>query len=170
MNKNIVMTAMVVLILGLIGTNVYSYVSNETSLNTTNPLANLSQFFGSVDRPSPYDRIKEEQIHVYHDKVIIDIQDPQWAGFSDTNSMDPLIDMGVNAIEIVPKSAQEIHIGDVISYESEYADGTIIHRVIEIGEDNEGTYFILKGDNNQSKDPGRIRFHQVKRILVAVIY
>jgi len=84
--------------------------------------------------------------------------------------MDPVLDEKANAIEIIPKSNNNIHVGDIISYKSDYADGTIIHRVIRIGNDEKGWYCIVKGDNNQSPDPGKIRFNQIKRVLVAIIY
>jgi hypothetical protein len=121
-------------------------------------------------QPSPYDRVKEENIHVYHDKVVIDLASPEWAAFTDTHSMEPVIDASSNAIEIVPKSSDEIHLGDIVSYESEYASGTIIHRIVEIGQDSEGWYCRLKGDNIQSVDPGKVRFDQIRRIVVAIIY
>lgn len=122
------------------------------------------------DKASPFDRISEEQIMVYSDRIIIYINNAEWAGFDDTNSMDPVIDKGANAIQIVPTSSEDIHVGDIISYESDYADGIIIHRVTSIGSDEQGWYCIAKGDNNPSQDPGKIRFSQIKKVLVAVIY
>lgn len=124
----------------------------------------------SPEKDSPFDWIKEDQIHVYDDRVVIELKNAEWATFTDTNSMDPVIDYGANAIEIVPKSTGNIHVGDIISYNSEYASGTIIHRVVEIGEDSAGWYVKTKGDNNHNTDPGKIRFSQVQRIVVAVIY
>jgi len=115
-------------------------------------------------------RIKESQIKVYKDKVIIEIEDAQWASFEDTNSMDPIIDEGANAIQIVPKSYNDVHIGDIISYESEYADGIFIHRVVKVGFDPDGWYCIAKGDNNPEPDPGKIRFFQIKKVVIAIIY
>lgn len=122
------------------------------------------------ERNSPYDHIKESQIKVFNDKVIIDIQDPEWAAFTDTNSMDPVIDAGANAIEIIPKTEDQIHLGDIIAYNSVYADGSIIHRVTNIGQDKQGWYCKVKGDNNKLKDPGKIRFNQIQRVVVAIIY
>jgi signal peptidase I len=84
--------------------------------------------------------------------------------------MEPVISSRSYAIEVVPKSADQINVGDIISYESKYADGTIIHRVIQKNYDADGVYFILKGDNNPTQDPGKIRFDQVKRVVVAIIY
>jgi signal peptidase I len=126
--------------------------------------------FNNGELASPFDHIPEDNIRVYSDRVVIYIDNPEWAAFEDTNSMDPIIDEGANAIQIVPESTQDIHVGDIISYESEYAEGTIIHRVVSIGNDDEGWYCIAKGDNNPDPDPGRIRFSQIKKVLVAVIY
>ena len=120
--------------------------------------------------PSPGDWIKERQIHVYNDKVVIDIEDPVWAGFYNTNSMDPIIDETSNAIEIVPESEDDIQVGDVVSYVSEEDYSTIIHRVVEIGYDKKGKYFVMKGDNNATEDPEKVRFNQIERVLVAIIY
>jgi len=124
----------------------------------------------SEDIDSPYDRIKESQIKVYKDRVIIEIENAQWASFENTNSMDPVLDEEANAIQIIPESYNDVHIGDIISYESEYADGIFIHRVIIVGFDKDGWYCIAKGDNNPEPDPGKIRFSQIKKVLVAIIY
>lgn len=124
----------------------------------------------SPERPSPGDHISDKQVQVYSDRVILDIQDAEWAIFTNTNSMDPVIDEFSAAIEVVPKTEAEIGIGDIVSYVSEFADGTIIHRVIYKGQDEEGTYFVLKGDNNPASDPGKVRFEQIQRLLVAIVY
>ncbi len=120
------------------------------------------------EKLSPGDKIKEEQIHVYNNKVVIDLKDAEWASFTNTNSMDPVFDAEANAIEIKPKSLDEIDVGDIISYST--SNGIIIHRVIEIGEDEQGWYAITKGDNNPIPDPYKVRFDDVKRIVVAIIY
>jgi len=130
----------------------------------------LSFLPGAPEQASPADRIKEDQIHVYPNRIVIDLPDAEWASFTDTNSMDPVLDAGANAIELVPKSADQIHVGDIVSYESLYATGTIIHRVVEIGNDTDGWYCRMKGDNLQDMDPGKVRFSQIKRVVVAIIY
>jgi hypothetical protein len=122
------------------------------------------------ERLSPYDHIKEEQIKVYPGYIRMDIANTLWARFLDSNSMDPVIDTGANAIQIVPESEQSIHVGDIVSYSSIFVPQTLIHRVVEIGEDEHGWYAYLKGDNNLERDPGRIRFSQVKSITVSVVY
>ncbi|MBW3011607.1 signal peptidase I [Candidatus Woesearchaeota archaeon] len=122
----------------------------------------------TTEQPSPSDWIKTNQIEVYDDMIIIRVENATWAAFADTNSMDPFLDEGSNGIEITPESPDQINVGDIIAYKTSY--GTIIHRVVEKGEDEEGIYFMAKGDNNNAQDPNKIRFEQIERVLVAIIY
>ncbi|MBW2979151.1 signal peptidase I [Candidatus Woesearchaeota archaeon] len=122
------------------------------------------------EKPSPSDWIKPEQIHVFQDKVVIDVENPSWAMFTDTNSMDPVFDAEANTIEITPKDPTQIKIGDIISYKSELCDCIVVHRVIGKGVDEKGFYFIVKGDNNPVKDPEKVRFEQIVGVVVGVIY
>ena len=125
--------------------------------------------YGSgIERDSPQNWISEEDIKVYNSGVVIDVKNAEWARFADTNSMDPLFDDGSNAIEIIPNSADEIKVGDIVSYK--YNDISIVHRVVEKGIDEQGTYFIMKGDNNSDNDPYKVRFDQIQRVVVAIIY
>jgi len=166
--KAFIKAFLVVLIFGLgfVASNIYATVNTENPTQISKPVGDKT----TDEVPSPNDWVKEDQIKVYSSQVILDVKDAQWATFTDTHSMEPVISARANAIEIVPKSADEIKVGDIISYQSEYADGTIIHRVIEKNTDANGAYFILKGDNNPSQDPGKIRFSQVKRVVVAIVY
>lgn len=122
----------------------------------------------SKELSSPSDWVKEEQIKVYHDKIILEVPNAIWSTFTDTNSMDPFIDVDSNAIEIKPTNSDSIKVGDVISYRSPY--GVLIHRVVEKGEDQKGTFYIAKGDNNTLSDPAKVRFADVEGVVVAVIY
>jgi signal peptidase I len=124
----------------------------------------------AIEKPSPYNWVSEDKIHVYDDKVIIDLKGAEWAAFTDTNSMDPILDHEANAIEIIPKRKKDIHVGDIISYKLDFLNYTIIHRVIKISYDKEGWYAITKGDNLDKPDPFKIRFNDIKRVLVAIIY
>jgi hypothetical protein len=123
-----------------------------------------------ADLSSPSDHIPEENIHVFSDRIVIDVEDASWAKFTDTNSMDPFIDAGANSIEIKPESADDVDVGDVISFRTEFADGLIIHRIVEIGEDGEGAYFITQGDNAPGADPGKRRFEDIEGVVVGVVY
>jgi signal peptidase I len=127
-----------------------------------------TETFKSPEINSPGDWIKENQINVFNDKVVIDINKATWAKFTNTNSMDPFIDEDSNAIEILPINGDEINIGDVISYQSK--QGVIIHRVVSKNKDAEGIYYVVKGDNNSFSDKVKVRFSDVKGVVVAVIY
>jgi hypothetical protein len=119
---------------------------------------------------SPCARIKASQIFVTPEKIVIDFKDAEWAMFTDTNSMDPVLDSDSYALEYVPKSEVELCVGDIASYSPKNGDGVIIHRIVEMGSDNEGWYAIFKGDNLPYKDPGKVRFSQIKRVVVGIIY
>ena len=164
------MLAILVFILGWTASSLVA--SGSASPDAESAVGFISSFFGTdaVERQSPHDWIEESKIHVGQKQVIIEIENAEWAKFTDTNSMDPVIDQGANALQIVPVSTDDIHIGDIISFTSEYASGTIIHRVVEIGSDGDGWYAVTKGDNLAYKDPGKVRFDRIKRVLVAVIY
>ena len=127
-------------------------------------------FMSSPEKASPSDHIKESQIRVYDDQVVIDAHGAKWASFTDTNSMDPFFDDTANSIEITPSSASEIQVGDIISYRSGITGDLIVHRVISIGVDDSGVFFIVKGDNNNMQDPEKVRFSQVNGVLVGIIY
>lgn len=129
--------------------------------------------FVPEDRPSPFDHVKESQIKVFKSEVKIEIKNVVWSKFTATHSMDPLLDVGANGLHIIPTSKEQLHVGDIVSYNPTipgYEDMVIIHRIIEIGNDGEGWYSILKGDNLPEVDPGRVRFKQIKRLLIGVIY
>ena len=123
----------------------------------------------SLEKPSPYDWVDERDITVGPNSVTFKIDDPEWSTFTNTNSMDPVIDEGVHAIQKRPKSESDIHVGDIVSYIPENYNGVVIHRVVEIGDDG-AWYAYVKGDNNPYRDPQKVRFAQIQRVLVAIIY
>ncbi len=136
----------------------------------------------SMDVPSPTDTITDENIRVYKNGakitledgddewlVILDLKNPSWSSFMDTNSMDPVLDKGANGIRIKTKCPESIEVGDIISYKHP-TEGIIIHRVVYKDKDEQGTYFILKGDNNPTNDPGKVRCDQYLGKLVGILY
>lgn len=119
---------------------------------------------------TPADRISQDKIHVFSDKIVLDIEGATWATFTPTHSMEPFISEKANGIELKPNSPMELKVGDIVSYESEFADGLIIHRIIQTGFDEQGWYAIIKGDNNPAADPGKARFEQIHGVLIGIIY
>ncbi|MBR9675446.1 hypothetical protein GOV05_00365 [Candidatus Woesearchaeota archaeon] len=160
---------------GALTQRVFSYQNNLNLLTTqattdttlTREEAPMQNVY-SREKPSPGDWVKESEIKVYDDRVVLEIENPQWARFTNTNSMDPLFDEDSNAIEIVPSNPEMISPGDIVSFN--YKEDTIIHRVIKTGYDEQGWYMITKGDNNAQADPVKIRFVDVQRLVVAIIY
>lgn len=124
---------------------------------------------GPVEQNSPRDRIPESSIEMRPDGVFIKMNNPQWAILADTNSMDPLFDVESHLIQKLVSTPDEIQVGDILSYQAPLGF-SIVHRVIEIGNDEEGWYAIAKGDNNPAPDPWKVRFEQVRRVTVAIIY
>ncbi len=124
----------------------------------------------TLNAESPSDTISEAQIRVYGNKVIIEITNAQWSSYTKTKSMSPVLDYGANGIEIIPKSRDELHIGDIVAYETIWNNIPVIHRIIDIKQDGLGTYYVMKGDNNAAADSIKVRFDQMRYKLVAIIY
>ena len=157
---------MLVFELGFLASNIYAMMYTEKPSDIAKPVGDNT----TDEVPSPGDWVAENQIQVYSSQVILDVKNAEWATFTDTHSMEPVLSARSNAIEQVPTSPDQIKVGDIVSYDSEYADGTIIHRVIEKNSDSQGVYFTMKGDNNPFPDPGKIRFSQIRRVVIAIVY
>jgi len=129
----------------------------------------LRDYFSS-DVKSSFDHVKEEQINVFGDRVLIELdgKELKWSKFTDTNSMNPLFGKGHNGLEIVPESTDDVHVGDIISFN--YNNELYVHRVVEIGYDDKGWCALTKGDNNDDVDPGKRRFEDVNGVYFGVIF
>lgn len=138
--------------------------------NVENPFSFKSAFVLPSALAAPADRIAESQLFVFDNRVVLELPQASWARYADTNSMLPLLDEGANGIEIKPSQPEEIAVGDVISYRAGFADALVVHRVVEVGHDDEGWYALTKGDSSSLPDPGKVRFGQINGVLVAVIY
>ena len=156
-------------ILSLISLTTAIFVDLTNDPELQNPINKAIYKIITGEQISPADHIKEDQIRVEGDKVVITIKNARLAAFANTNSMDPLLDETSNAIQIIPESPDQIHTGDIISYNSVQGD-VVIHRVVDIGEDEEGIFYITKGDNNSRPDDELVRFWQVRFITVGIIY
>lgn len=155
--------AMVLVAVLSLGTAVFTYAGGDifaiTGFATSEPEVAI-----------PADRIEESQIKVGEDSVVINIPNAIIGKFDDTNSMSPVIDKGANAILILPQTQADIQVGDIIAYHSEEAQGYVAHRAVQISADDQGWYAIARGDNADSTDPGRIRFDQIKYVVVGILY
>jgi len=126
--------------------------------------------FQPNEQSSPSDTIQEHQILITDEGVFIQIEDAIWVDYSNSNSMDPLIDITANGIEIPVTEEIELEVGDIVSYNAEWNDNLVSHRIVESGTDSQGNYYILKGDNNLTQDPNKVRRDQIMYKLVAIVY
>lgn len=129
----------------------------------------LSSFFAvrNVFEEPPSDFISEDNILIYPDKIVINVPGATISRYEATGSMRPVLDKGANGIRIKPPSEDSINVGDIVSFQDN--NYLVVHRVIEKGIDENGIYFITKGDNNNFTD-GKIRFKDIRYITVGLIY
>jgi hypothetical protein len=158
----LVFIVLVIFMLGWAANNTYSFFTN---LNKEQPFS-----FSSNEIKSPGDWIKETDVKIRNNAVTLLVENATWSTFIDTNSMDPVIDVKSHAIKVVPKNPSELSIGDIVSYNSEAASGIVIHRIVEKGIDEQGVFFITKGDNNKNADLQKVRFDQITGVVVAILY
>lgn len=140
-------------------------------------IVNLYLFYGlespfslidsNTSSKAPSNFINENNIKIYNDKIIIDIEGASISRYASTGSMIPLLDENSNGIRIEPKSEKDINIGDIVTFRKN--NNLIVHRVIEKGSDEKGVYFITRGDNNSIND-GKIRFEDIKYITIGVLW
>ncbi len=124
----------------------------------------------TYDQISPSYTIQENQIIISEEGVYINIENATWVSYSNTNSMDPVLDSTANGIEIPVTQESILKVGDIVSYEAEWNETLVSHRIVDINEDENGVYYTLKGDNNSTQDPDKVRIEQIKYKLVAIIY
>ncbi len=122
------------------------------------------------EKQSPMNRILDKQILVYNSMVVLNVSGVEWAKYTDTNSMDPLLGKDANGLELKPENENDITVGDIVVYEPKWTYGLLAHRVISIEKDEQGIYYTIKGDNSDTADPEKVRFNQISGVLVGVLY
>ena len=116
----------------------------------------------------PQNRLSQDNIVVYKTHATIKSENLRWAIIADTGSMKPTLTANTHVLQVVPQKPNDLAVGDIITYT--YNNRHIIHRIIEINHDSYGWYAITKGDNNQSPDPEKVRFNQIDRVVVGILY
>jgi ribosomal protein L27 len=140
-----------------------NFAVKEVYIDKESPF--LIGFSGAREQPSNW--ITERDIEILSDKIIIHVENAMLSRYASTGSMLPTLGENTTGVKIIPKSAEDIHIGDIITFQQ--GDTLIAHRVVGKGEDEQGSYFITKGDNNQETD-GKVYFESVKYVTIALIY
>ncbi|MBS3077660.1 S26 family signal peptidase [Candidatus Pacearchaeota archaeon] len=129
-----------------------------------------SFYYGGVTGKAveaPSDFVGNNNITVYEDRVVIEVKGAKISTYESTGSMLPTLGEGVNGISVAPNSPDEINVGDIISFRK--GEQLIVHRVVEKGTDANGLFFVTKGDNSLADD-GKIRFEEIERVLIALVY
>jgi len=117
---------------------------------------------------SPSNHISGKEVHVYSDRAVLYQKGLIWARVKNTHSMEPTLNSNSITLEKKPDLISQIKEGDIISYSHESL--VIIHRVVKIGSDEKGWFVITKGDNNEVNDSYKVRFTDIKGIVVGIIY
>lgn len=162
MNLEKVLKICIIFFIGFFSANVLSYF---LVYGVENPLTNGLNF--SDLKKAPHNSIDENQIEIKEDEVVIHVNGASLSRYAETGSMKPTFDENSNGIRIVPKTENDIEVGDIIAYSR--GENLIVHRVIEKGTDSNGVYFIPKGDNNSISD-GKVRFKDIKYLTIGVIF
>ncbi|MBI4153947.1 signal peptidase I [Candidatus Woesearchaeota archaeon] len=121
-----------------------------------------------LSNPTPY--VSDDFLELTSSSLIVNLSEMKLVQYADTGSMEPVLFAGATGIEVPVHSPEELHVGDIVSYEAGWIGGLVTHRIVEIGENEGGLYYVLKGDTNSAEDPEWVRFNQVKYRLVGVLY
>ena len=126
----------------------------------------------------PLDRISNSSIKVYSDRILIEGSFGRIES-KGTGSMLPSFFEGATYFYVKPSFPSEIVVGDIIVFtkpqemiEKGFTSNTttILHRVIGKGTDSEGIYYYTKGDNNWIEDGVKIRFENITKVIIGVIW
>ena len=153
--------AFIVFLIGFLACFLYLELPSLTEPSVTG-------FFSyPVDKCSPGNWIPEKDVHLYSDRIVIDLNGSRLSTFVDTNSMDPVLDSGCTAIHSEPDESR-LQAGDIISFEGR--NGTVVHRISRIVRNSTGTHYFTKGDNSLLEDPEPLTFGQIESVIVGILY
>lgn len=156
---------------GLIIKAIYTIVVFIAGFMVAYGVLNISLFgqplfspVGDVALSPPGDYFSTEDVLLYDDQVVINIENARLNYYDSTGSMIPVLYEGAIGISVVPESADEVNVGDIVSYNKN--GNLLVHRVISKSSD--GTTFVVKGDNAPTEDT--ISFEDIEHKLVGVLY
>lgn len=87
-----------------------------------------------------------------------------------SGSMWPALQGGGLAILAPVANSSDLAIGDIIVINASIYGQEIAHRIIQLGSDVLGGYFITKGDNNVLADSAHVRIADIIGRVVGVLY
>ena len=93
-----------------------------------------------------------------------------YSNVQDTHSMQPVIGGNSTVIRFVPEGSSDIKLCDMVEFGTAEKAPWALHRIVEIGQDEEGTYYVTKGDNNNLVADRKVRFKDIHYVVLAVVY
>ena len=99
----------------------------------------------------------------------IDLDKVVQSTVQNTNSMEPLLDVGHTILLGTYETSDNVDVGDIIIY-THKTRGNIIHSVIEIGTDDVGWYCVAQGLNLNEPDIPEVRWEQITNCCVGVLW
>lgn len=129
----------------------------------------LSFFLGySIDKSVDYAPSLQINKNQLYEQSFVDFLSMNKLSISDvtgTGSMKPCISRTSIIIYRNDFTEDNLKIGDIV-YDTFHK---VLHRIVKIGQDEKGKYYIVQGDNNEIYD-GKIRFSDIKGVVVGIIY
>ncbi|MEK6918880.1 MAG: hypothetical protein AABW73_02465 [Nanoarchaeota archaeon] len=155
----------------LLGFLVATTINHVFSLEKPFSLSALTTFSSGItgNAIAPERILSAGDIEVYPNKIVINVANSSLSRYAATGSMIPTLNENSKGIKIPVTSKNQLHIGDIVTYQDANSNDLIIHRIIGISFDEKGDFYIIKGDNNIVSD-GKIRFEQIKYKLVVLVY
>jgi len=129
------------------------------------PLQIGERFASSDTAVESVQRIPDGDIAVFPDRVEIFHAGLRYAKVK-SNSMAPFITDKSTVFEKIPLSAEEIVVGDVISFYEPSEDAILLHAVVDVAYQEGNIVFQTKGFANDEVDPWLVSFDQVRGVLV----
>jgi len=106
--------------------------------------------------------VEIKELTTYIIIIIIGIIVAQHMNVVVSGSMEPVLYRGDIVIIDSNPNVNNIQVGDIVVYKATWFNQPVIHRVIEIGDDQNGNKaMVTKGDNNPSPDPAIVYPNQI---------
>lgn len=118
-----------------------------------------------------------KEIAIYAIIIIIALVAAQHLNVVVSGSMEPVFYRGdivaVEKVNLFGLGIQEfdpddVEVGDIVVYDAKWVNEAVIHRVINITEINGSTYYVIKGDNNDSPDPYYVEPSQITDRVITI--
>jgi len=119
--------------------------------------------------------IKKREIIIYAIIIIVGFILTQHLSVVISESMEPVFYKGdivglekIDFLGFHEFDPEDVKIGDIVVYNAKWFPGPIIHRVINITEENGTKLFTIKGDHNPVHDPLPVKPDQIVAKVITI--